>query len=147
MFSYDEIIHGQVIYKKLNQDKTKSGNVVIKKVFGKSGIVYSKTIFGLFSLRLSHTEYHFGNPFSSVKSVLRNDKSIIECKNTKESVEMYITWILYSCDKRATWIRQILNKGVLKNKLIVYYKELNQPSHANALDFLINNWDNEYGSL
>jgi hypothetical protein len=44
-------------------------------------------------------------------------------------------------DSRAVWIRSVLDSKVLVGKPLVYYSELGEPSHANALDYLINNWD------
>jgi len=48
-------------------------------------------------------------------------------------------------EERRQWIREQLQSGILKNKPIVYYKELGEPSHATALDYLINkyNWSTE----
>jgi len=45
----------------------------------------------------------------------------------------------------AIWIREQLKSGILKGKPILYYKELGEPSHATALDYLINkyNWNEE----
>ena len=44
---------------------------------------------------------------------------------------------------RSEWIREQLKSGKHKGKPILYYKELGEPSHATALDYLINkyNWD------
>jgi hypothetical protein len=46
--------------------------------------------------------------------------------------------------ERRQWILEQLKSGNLKGKPIVYYKELGEPSHATALDYLINkyNWNN-----
>jgi len=46
--------------------------------------------------------------------------------------------------ERRDWIRKQLKSGELKDKPIFYYKELGEPSHATALDYLINkyNWNN-----
>ena len=123
------------IYSKLG-NKTKRNNVVIKSVYQKKGVEYAKSIGGEFSLRLNNTDKHFGNPFSSVKSEIA--KGLTPTKNTKESVDKYIDWVLNSADERAVWIREQINSGKLKGKPIVYYKELNEPSHATALDYLIN---------
>ena len=43
--------------------------------------------------------------------------------------------------QRREWIREQLISGVLKNRPIVYYQELHEPSHATALDYLINKYD------
>jgi len=47
--------------------------------------------------------------------------------------------------QRRDWIREQLKSGALKGKPIVYYKELGEPSHATALDYLINkyNWNTQ----
>lgn len=39
-------------------------------------------------------------------------------------------------------IKDVIFKEIsLKNKQILYYKDLGEPSHATALDFLINKYD------
>lgn len=43
--------------------------------------------------------------------------------------------------KRREWIIEHLKSGKLKGKPILYYKELGEPSHATALDYLINKYD------
>ena len=120
--------------------KTQSGNVVIKPIYQKAGVDYAKSIDGVFSLRVNELNKHFGNPFSSDKKLVEKDR-LIQTNSTKESVERYIDWVLNSQEERAQWIREVLKSGVLKNKPIVYYKELGEPSHANALDYLINKYE------
>jgi len=130
--------------------KTESGNVLIKSVYQQAGIDYAKSVGGIFSLRVNNSDKHFGNPFSSVQSEI--DKGLIATKDTKEGVEKYIDWVINSQDERAKWIREQLDKGILKGKPIIYYTDKpaknsispsneTQPSHANALDYLINNWE------
>lgn len=126
------------IYNELG-NKTQSENVVIKSVYQQEGVQYSKSINGIFSLRVNNSEKHFGNPFSSVPTQIA--KGLIPTKSTKESVEKYIDWVINSKEKRAEWIREQLKSGKLKSKSIVYYKELGEPSHATALDYLINKYD------
>ena len=48
-------------------------------------------------------------------------------------------------DERRDWILEQLKSGELKGKPIFYYKELGEPSHATALDYLINkyNWETQ----
>ncbi|KKL07996.1 hypothetical protein LCGC14_2580380, partial [marine sediment metagenome] len=101
------------------------------------GVNYAESIGGIFSMRLDASKNHFGNPFSSTIK----DKTLIVTKSTRESVEKYINWVINSQDNRAEWIREQLKSGVLKGKPIVYYKELREPSHATALDYLINRYD------
>lgn len=131
-------VTAQEIYEQLG-NKTESGNVVIHSVYQKKGVEYAKSIGGIFSLRINDSDKHFGNPFSSVKSEIA--KGLIATSSTKESVERYIDWVLNSNEPRAEWIREQLRSGKLKDKPIVYYKELGQPSHATALDYLINQYD------
>ena len=126
------------VYSKLGS-KTVSGNVVIEKVYQKKGIARAKEIGGVFSLRVDGSDKHFGNPFSSVPAEIK--KGLIATKDTRESVEKYIEWVLNSQDDRAKWIRSILDSGKLKGKPVIYYKELGEPSHATALDYMINNWE------
>lgn len=123
---------------------TQTGNVIIREVYGKNGINLAKEIGGVFSLR-TQSEKHFGNPFSSKKHLVEKDNLILT-NSTKESVTRYLDWLLSETtninpDSHA-WIRSVLQSGVLKGKPIIYYKELGEPSHANALDYLINkhNW-------
>jgi hypothetical protein len=44
-------------------------------------------------------------------------------------------------DERREWILEELTSGIHKGKPILYYAELGQPSHATALDYLINEYD------
>lgn len=123
------------IYSRLHPTKTESGYVIIKNVFGKHGVEYAKSISAIFSLRIQDTKFHFGNPYSSFFS----SPGIIKTSSTKESVIKYIEWVLESDDSRAIWIREMIQSHILRNKPIIYCKELGEPSHANALDYLINN--------
>lgn len=126
------------IYRKLGT-KTKTDNIIIESVYGQNGVKRAREINGVFSLR-TDGKYHFGNPFSSDKHLVERD-GLTLTNSTKESVERYIEWVINSSDERAVWIREILKSGKLKGKSIIYYKELGEPSHANALDYLINQYD------
>lgn len=154
----------QEIYDKLG-NKTVSGNVEIVEVYQKEGVQYAEDNNAIFSLRVNGSEKHFGNPFSNVPAEIA--KGLIATNSTKESVEKYIDWILgndYSVfsdfkspisgeelltlkdvyPERAKWIREMLKSGELKGKDIIYYKELGEPSHATALDYLINSPDSPF---
>ena len=118
------------IYDKLPKGDHLNGNVVVKSTVSGS----------LFSLRRKKGNKHFGNPFSSVKSLVERD-NLIPTKSTKESVVRYIDWVLNSQDERAVWVRNELSSGKYKGKPIIYYDaKLNEPSHANALDYLVNTY-------
>lgn len=132
----EPVSKAEEIYNMLG-NKTQSANVVIEPVYQQAGVQYAKSIGGLFSLRLNNSDKHFGNPFSSDENLVKKD-NLIQTKSIKESVERYIDWVINSKEDRAKWIREQLYSGKLKNKPIVYYKDLKEPSHATALDFLIN---------
>lgn len=119
--------------------KTKTDNIIIESVYGQNGVKRAREINGVFSLR-TDGKYHFGNPFSSDEHLVKRD-GLTLTNSTKESVERYIDWVINSSDERAVWIRDTLKSGKLKGKPIIYYKELGEPSHANALDYLINQYD------
>lgn len=127
------------IYAKLG-DKTENHNVVIKRVYQDNGVKHARKIRGVFSLRLRNSNTHFGNPFSSVDRLVKKD-GLRKVATTKESVVKYIDWVIYSTDERAKWIRRVLNSKQLVGKPVIYYKELNEPSHATALGYLIANWE------
>ena len=64
---------------------------------------------------------------------------------TKENVIAFIDFVLNSTEPQAVWMREQMQSGRFKNKPIYYgntraTKE-NQPSHATALDYLINKYD------
>lgn len=123
------------IYNKLG-NKTATKYVKIFPIFGSKGVKYCKENGYVFSLRIN-SRTHFGNPFSSVEKLLAT-QDLIRAKDTKDSVVKYIHWVLNGTDTRAEWIRDVLESGVLKGKVIIYYKELGEPSHATALSYLIN---------
>lgn len=91
--------------------------------------------------RIPKSINHFGNPFSHDERIIAKVPGLIKTKNTKEAVERYIDWVINAKDARAAWIRKQINSGLLKNKPILYYTELGEPSHATALDWLINSND------
>lgn len=90
-------------------------------------------------------KYDYTHPLKTFDSQEFNDfyqkiKRMSGSNNTNEQ-EKFANNYLSDLLERKNWIRKQLDKGMLKGKAIVYYKELNQPSHANALDYLINNWE------
>lgn len=84
-------------------------------------------------------------------------RKLIPTETTQESVEKYINWILTGetgiviydnttpdstdLDFRREWILEQLELGSLKGKPIKYFTEIGEPSHATALDYLINKHD------
>ena len=117
------------------------------KTISNSEIVTTKTK-GVVAMRnpKGGTE-HFGNPFTHDAGIAKKN-NLIKTKTIKEAVIGYLDWLL--TDKyldveptRRQWIINQLKSGDHKGKKIVYYTELNQPSHATAMDYLINkhDWD------
>lgn len=139
-------ITAEQIYTNLG-DKNQIGDfIMIKNVFQRNGVAFAKQNNAVFSLRLDNSHHHFGNPFSSDARLLKKDSSLIGTKSTKESVISYIQWIIgenfNEVDSfRRKWIFEVLKSKILLGKKIVYYKELNEPSHATALYWLIYNVD------
>lgn len=84
-------------------------------------------------------------------------RKLIPTETTQESVEKYINWILTGetgiviydtttpeptdLDFRREWILEQLESGNLQGKPIKYFTEIGEPSHATALDYLINKYD------
>ena len=119
---------------------TAKGNVLVTAVYDKDAAKYAKENNGISSLSITGSNTHFGNPFSSDVDAV-NKNNLIQTSSEKESVEKYIDWVINSNEERAKWIRKVLKDGVIKGKNIIYNKELNEASHANALDYLINNYN------
>lgn len=114
-------------------------NIVYKQVYQRAGVQHAKSIGGIFSMRLNYSSYHFGNPFTSYQHLADRDNLVL-VQNTKKAVINYIDWVLNSEDTRVIWIRDVLESGILKGKPIVYYRRLGEPSHADALNYLINHY-------
>jgi hypothetical protein len=135
----------QQIYSQLG-NKTVSENVVIEswsrlKDKKEALIVDEKDTNRLVvvSTRIPNSNQHFGNPFSHDPA--GKTRGLIKTETVQEAVEKYIDWVINSTDSRAEWIRKQLKSGNLKDSPILYYKELREPSHATALDYLVNKYD------
>ena len=133
-------IKSSEIYNQLG-NKTKSKNVEIKSWGELKNVTKAITSQGVVATRIPNTNEHFGNPFSHDPA--GKTQGLIKTETVREAVEKYIDWVINSKEARAEWIREQLKSGKLKNKSIIYYKELGEPSHATALDYLINkyNWN------
>lgn len=137
------------IYSKLG-NKTKSENVVIKSWGELKDATRAITSEGIISTRIKNANYDFGNIYSD-----RFGGNLIKVDSIKEAVERYINWIITGetgeyvftgiqpeeLEEKRDWILEKLQSGELKDKPILYYKELGEPSHATALDYLINKYD------
>ena len=79
-----------------------------------------------------------GNPWSHA------GYSLYKSNTVKDAVKDFTSWLTGEkhTDKLQDYRQAIINKiPELKNSPIYYYKELGQPSHATALDYLINKYD------
>jgi hypothetical protein len=147
----------QVVYSMLGS-KTKSENVVIKPWNELKNATRAITPEGIVSTRVKDNyTAHFGNPFTHDKKLIGKGAKLILTNSTRESVQRYIKWILTGetgeyvfdstmpdpadLDETREWIVEELKSGIHKGKPILYYAELGQPSHATALDYLINEYD------
>ena len=133
----------EVIYGGLNKSKTITGNVIKDLWNNLKDATKAITPRGVISTRIKNSNEHFGNPFSSTVA------GLIKTKTTQESVVRYLEWVLSETTtikpEQHAWIREQLKLGALKGKSIIYYTELGEPSHANALDYLINDhvWESQ----
>lgn len=135
------------IYSQLGS-KTQSENIVFSNIKTNEGkynrdanIKEAQNNNRIYSMETS-SDLSFSNPWAHF-----NRTGTIKTNTTVEAVKNYIDWL--TTDKfnnvkpeRKEWILNQLKSGELKNKPIQYYTELNEPSHATALDYLINqyNW-------
>jgi hypothetical protein len=79
-----------------------------------------------------------GNPFSHA------GYSLYKSNTVKDAVKDFISWLTGEkhTDKLQDYRQAIINKiPELKNNPIYYYKDLGEPSHATALDYMINKYD------
>ena len=135
------------IYSQLGS-KTQSENIVFSNIKTNEGkynrnanIKEAENNNRIYSMETS-SDLSFSNPWAHF-----NRTGTIKTNTTVEAVKNYIDWL--TTDKfnnvkpeRKEWILNQLKLGELKNKPIQYYAELNEASHATALDYLINqyNW-------
>jgi len=79
-----------------------------------------------------------GNPWNS------RGYGLYKTDSVEQSVKEFIAWMIGEkhTDKLQDYRQEILNNlDKMKGITIMYYQELNQPSHATALDYLINKYD------
>ena len=79
-----------------------------------------------------------GNPWSHA------GYSLYKSNTVKDAVKDFTSWLTGEkhTDKLQDYRQAIINKiPEFKNNPIYYYKELGEPSHATALDYLINKYD------
>ena len=137
-FSIDKAPTADKVYTQLG-NKTETSNIVIDNKKGrqkseKDTIVAYRTKGNNF-LRAFNEDGAIGNPWSS------KGYSLYKASSVENSVKEFTSWLT---GEKHTKILQNYRKAIidnlenLKGKKIVYYKELNEPSHATALDWFIN---------
>lgn len=92
-----------------------------------------------FKIAYTNTTEKSLNGYTGLEIINMFNQAGIAPNNIVFSEEWHNTGKLLN--SRAQWIREQLKSGKLKDKPIVYYKELGEPSHATALDYLINKYD------
>ena len=96
---------------------------------------------------LTTDKYDFDHPLKTMEDTEFNSfhQQIMKMSGStnKNTQEQFSLNLLLDLLNRKKWIRKQIESGELKGKPILYYKELGEPSHATALDYLINkyNWD------
>lgn len=145
-------------YKSLNQTKTETGNV---KVAGSSSALYiqlptfkKENPNGIVAYRTEPNDLMksldkdnaIGNPFSYKANNRSGDGAV-------EATKMFLEWLEtgnnFGVNDATAELRQaFMNKirNTPKGSPILYYKELNQPSHANAIDYLVNKYGKDIGN-
>lgn len=123
-------------------------NVVISNIKTKDGkydrdanIKEAKANNRVYTMEMVSDINSFSNPWAHF---IR--KGTIKTNTTKEAVINYIDWLTTDKfkdvkPKRKAFILDVLKSGKLKGRQLQYYAELGEPSHATALDYLINKYD------
>jgi hypothetical protein len=123
-------------------------NVVISNIKTKDGkydrdanIKKAKANNRVYTMEVVSDVNSFSNPWASF-----NRTGTIKTNTTKEAVINYIDWLTTDKFKdvkpqRKAFILDVLKSSKLKGRQLQYYAELGEPSHATALDYLINKYD------
>jgi len=123
-------------------------NVVISNIKTKDGkydrdanIKEAKANNRVYTMEVVSDVNSFSNPWAHF---IRT--GTIKTNTTKEAVINYIDWLTTDKfkdvkPKRKAFILDVLKSGKLKGRQLQYYAELGEPSHAIALDYLINKYD------
>jgi hypothetical protein len=136
------------IYSKLG-NKTQSENVVLPKDLGLKYVPKPNNFWseiepafrkeypnGLVAFRGKNTDFNIGNPFNW------------QSHGVGKATNMFIDWILTGNNYNEVEVTETLRQDYLskikksKGEKILYYSETGTPTHATALDYLINkyNW-------
>ena len=135
------------IYDKLSKT-TITPNIVISNIKTKddkydrdTNIAEAKANNRVYTMEVVSDVNSFSNPWAHF-----NRTGTIKTNTTKEAVQNYIDWLTTDKfkdvkPKRREFILDVLKSGKLKGRQLQYYAELKEPSHATALDYLINQYD------
>ena len=128
---------GNSIYTKLG-DKTEVGNVkIVKNIFANK---YDKNIITAFRVDKKLGLLESFNKYNAIGNPIDWQKFEPRFKNDN-ATKAFIDWFLGNDYKELEqdYRQALLNSlDALKGKKIEYYKELGRPSHATALDYLVN---------
>lgn len=128
---------GNSIYTKLG-DKTEVGNVkIVKNIFANK---YDKNIITAFRVDKKLGLLESFNKYNAIGNPIDWQKFEPRFKNDN-ATKAFIDWFLGNDYKELEqdYRQALLNSlDALKGKKIEYYKELERPSHATALDYLVN---------
>ena len=132
-------------------NKTQSENVIIDSVAGRNPSKNGEIIAYRTNSKEGKSENVFinglknhnsiGNPFS------HTTYSVINSGSIKQAVEDFVNWVIGNdyTDFFQNYRQEIINKiPSLKDKKIIYYDDIKQPSHATALDWIINSPDSPF---
>lgn len=125
--------------------KTNSENVNIDNVKGRRPVNNDKIV--AYRTRNNNFLEAFRED-NAIGNIWGTQGGLYHTDTVKEAVTEFIAWMIgekhqdIEQDYRASIISEIPN---MKGKEILYYKDLQEPSHATALDYLINkyNWENK----
>jgi len=83
---------------------------------------------------------HYGNPFTLQKP----QAGEVPVTSVKEAVDRYKAWLAGTADQdvkpeQRDWILSQIDAGALDDQDLLYYTQLNEPSHADALAEFVNN--------
>ena len=135
----NQVEDGNSIYDKLG-DKTESGNVhIVKNIFANKE---NKDIITAFRVNKKIGLLESFNKYTAIGNPINWQKFTPRFENDN-ATKAFIDWLLGNDYKELEQeYRQVIIENLenLKNKKIEYYKELESPSHATALDYLINKY-------
>ena len=141
--------NGNVISTRIKNTNEHFGNPFSHDPVGKAqGLIKTETVkeaVEKYIEWLTTDKYDFDHPLKTMEDTEFNSfhQQIMKMSGStnKNTQEQFSLNLLLDLLNRKKWIRKQIESGELKGKPILYYKELGEPSHATALDYLINKYD------